>query len=117
MPRGDRTGPYGYGPMSGQGAGFCAGYDMPGYANAGFYRGGMRMGRRARGGRHSRFYGGMGRGWMGNAAYAVPYPADMSPAEKTDMLKTREAWLQEQLEEVQQEMGDIQKDTKEKPAK
>ena len=42
MPRGDRTGPAGLGPMTGRAAGFCAGYPMPGYMNpatgrAGFY--------------------------------------------------------------------------------
>ena len=30
MPRGDRTGPAGMGPMTGRGAGYCAGYPMPG---------------------------------------------------------------------------------------
>ncbi|MGI6207796.1 MAG: DUF5320 domain-containing protein, partial [Anaerolineae bacterium] len=33
MPRGDRTGPQGMGPMTGRGAGYCAGYGVPGYAN------------------------------------------------------------------------------------
>ena len=33
MPGGDRTGPAGMGPMTGRGAGFCAGYPMPGYMN------------------------------------------------------------------------------------
>ena len=33
MPRGDRTGPAGLGPMTGRAAGFCAGYPMPGYMN------------------------------------------------------------------------------------
>ena len=33
MPWGDRTGPMGYGPMTGRGAGYCAGYQMPGSAN------------------------------------------------------------------------------------
>ena len=42
MPRGDRTGPTGLGPMTGRAAGFCAGYPVPGYINpaigrAGFY--------------------------------------------------------------------------------
>jgi hypothetical protein len=35
MPRGDRTGPMGMGPMTGRGGGYCGGYDAPGYANAG----------------------------------------------------------------------------------
>lgn len=33
MPWGDRTGPMGYGPMTGRAAGYCAGYPTPGYAN------------------------------------------------------------------------------------
>ena len=46
MPRGDRTGPAGMGPMTGRAAGFCAGFPVPGYINpilgrAGFYSSGM----------------------------------------------------------------------------
>ncbi|MEF8788076.1 MAG: DUF5320 domain-containing protein [Planctomycetota bacterium] len=33
MPRGDGTGPAGQGLMTGRAAGYCAGYNMPGYAN------------------------------------------------------------------------------------
>ncbi|MBN2225922.1 MAG: DUF5320 domain-containing protein [candidate division Zixibacteria bacterium] len=81
MPGGDRTGPMGAGPMTGRGAGYCAGYTMPGYMNPvwgrnfgqggygyGFGRGfgrGFGMGR----GR------GFGRGWgMGMGRQAMPYP-------------------------------------------
>ena len=48
MPRGDRTGPDGIGPMTGRGAGYCAGFNMPGFRNPGprFGRGfGRGMGR------------------------------------------------------------------------
>ena len=34
MPRGDGTGPQGMGPMTGRGAGYCAGYGVPGYMNS-----------------------------------------------------------------------------------
>ncbi len=34
MPRGDGSGPMGMGPMTGRGAGYCAGFGMPGFANA-----------------------------------------------------------------------------------
>lgn len=34
MPRGDRSGPWGRGSMTGRGAGFCGGFGMPGYMNA-----------------------------------------------------------------------------------
>lgn len=33
MPRGDRTGPAGQGPLTGRGAGFCAGFSVPGFIN------------------------------------------------------------------------------------
>ena len=77
MPRGDRTGPLGLGPMTGRAAGYCAGYPVPGYMNPiggrgmGMARGypiggrGMGMARGYRG-------GGRGRGF-GFAAPVVPY--------------------------------------------
>ena len=34
MPRGDGSGPMGMGPMTGRAAGYCAGFGMPGFANA-----------------------------------------------------------------------------------
>jgi len=37
MPRGDRTGPLGQGELAGRQLGYCAGYDVPGYAQDGFY--------------------------------------------------------------------------------
>ena len=43
MPRGDRTGPGGLGPMTGRGAGYCAGYDAPGYVSGGGGRGWRNM--------------------------------------------------------------------------
>ena len=39
MPRGDGTGPMGYGPMTGRGVGFCTGFVAPRFANRGFGRG------------------------------------------------------------------------------
>lgn len=33
MPFGDGTGPRGMGPMTGRGAGYCAGFARPGFAN------------------------------------------------------------------------------------
>ncbi|HUU26805.1 MAG TPA: DUF5320 domain-containing protein [archaeon] len=33
MPFGNRTGPMGFGPLTGRGAGYCAGYTVPGYMN------------------------------------------------------------------------------------
>ena len=33
MPGGDRTGPWGMGPRTGRGAGYCSGYRVPGFMN------------------------------------------------------------------------------------
>jgi len=95
MPGGDRTGPMGWGPMTGRAAGYCAGYPVPGYLNpipgrgwfgvgrGGFPRGGGR-GRtfgggfgfgRGRGRGRGRWGFGYGLGWevpYGTYPYAMP---------------------------------------------
>ena len=45
MPRGDGTGPQGMGSMTGRGLGYCAGYDIPGYANQAYFGKGPGIGR------------------------------------------------------------------------
>jgi len=74
MPRGDRTGPGGTGPMTGRGAGYCAGYPVPGYANpvGGYGRG---FGR----GRGRGFGRGGGRGF-GRGQLVYPQPVVVQPA-------------------------------------
>jgi hypothetical protein len=72
MPRGDRTGPMGMGPRSGRAAGYCGGFDWPGYASPGLGRGrGMGFGR---GG------GGWGHGFRGRwRGFAWAGPPDWTP--------------------------------------
>lgn len=66
MPRGDRTGPAGLGPITGRAAGFCAGYSVPGYMNPAAGRAG--------------FYG-VGTSVVGlyGAGYSVPYVGRVNP--------------------------------------
>ena len=45
MPRGDGTGPRGMGPMTGRGAGYCAGFSAPGFMNPVGGRMGLGLGR------------------------------------------------------------------------
>jgi len=72
MPLGDRTGPWGFGPMTGRGLGFCAGFPVPGFMNPGFGFG--------RGMGFARGLGrgfGRGRGWRRAGFYpflSFPYP-------------------------------------------
>lgn len=79
MPRGDRTGPMGMGPMTGRAAGYCAGFDTPGFQNPVPGRGfgmGFGRGRGARGRGCGFGGGGGGRGWR-NMFYATGQPGWM----------------------------------------
>lgn len=103
MPRGDRTGPMGAGPMTGRGAGFCAGNAAPGYANFGGGRGGgMGFGRCGGGGRG--FGRGFGRGWGGPVAGAV---APTAPQELA-VLKQQAQQLQTDMELIQSRIQELE---------
>ena len=69
MPFGDGTGPRGMGPMTGRGAGFCAGFGRPGFANPIRGRGGFGFGWR-------RPYG---RPYFGGYGFSAPYMSYGSP--------------------------------------
>lgn len=103
MPRGDRTGPMGAGPMTGRRAGYCAGYGMPGFANPGmpWYHGGFG------------FQGG-GRGWR-NLFYATGLPGwqrfgftPPTPQEETESLKAQASWLKDQLDAINKRLEDLE---------
>lgn len=117
MPRGDRTGPMGYGPMTGRGAGYCAGNAVPGYAGPGpGGRFGMRggLGGRGRGWRHGYYATGVPGwarfGWAG-PQFAPPYPVppDQSgAANESDVLREQAEYLQEALADVQKRLGELE---------
>ncbi len=99
MPRGDRTGPMGAGPMTGRAAGFCAGNTAPGYANFGGGRGrGMGFGR---GGGFGR---GFGRGWIAPGAATV---APTGPQELA-VLKQQAQQLQADMELIQSRIQELE---------
>ncbi len=105
MPRGDQTGPAGMGPTTGRAAGYCAGYDEPGYMNGGFGRGrrvgrGWGMGMGFRGGRNVRP---PHAGW-----YAPPQPAAAAPDEMT-ALKQQAEYLQETLKSINDRIEALEK--------
>ena len=102
MPGGNRTGPMGNGPMTGRGAGVCAGNEMPGYTNRGFGRG-MGGGRGFGGGR------GWGRGmgakfhaWWQNAPVSQP-----NPVNERQMLEQEASNLKDQIEQVQTRLNQL----------
>ncbi|HOO21492.1 MAG TPA: DUF5320 domain-containing protein [Kiritimatiellia bacterium] len=108
MPRGDRTGPMGAGPMTGRAAGFCAGYAAPGFAGGGFGRGrGMGGGRG--GGR------GFGRGYGPGGGWNWPATGAVAPTGDQEL-----AILQQQAKQLQADMDLIQsriQDLEAKPGK
>ncbi len=115
--------------MTGRGAGYCAGYDMPGYANPVPSRGfGMGWGRgrgwgsgwgRGRGWRHQYYATGMP-GWARfgyapawgtppAAAYG-PYGAPPTPEQETGFLKTQAEWLKEQLDAISKRIAGLEQE-------
>lgn len=124
MPRGDNTGPNGFGAMTGRGLGFCAGYDEPGYMHPGYggrgyRRGGTGFGRGYAFGRGYRsmpgagFGPGFGRG-MGYR-YGGAAPADFereyypySEADERDYLKRQTSALKEQLEAAEKRLTELE---------
>ena len=89
MPRGDRTGPMGAGPMTGRAAGFCAGRGTTGYA--GFGGGGRGFGRGGGWGP------GCGRGWI----------APTGPQEIA-VLKQQAQQLQADMELIQSRIRELE---------
>jgi len=112
MPRGDRTGPRGMGPMTGRGAGFCAGYGVPGYANplpgggAGFW-GGRGGGRGWRNWYYATGLPGWARAGLYPAWGAAPYGAAPAREDELRALKDQEQTLRSTLEDVQQRIGEL----------
>ena len=107
MPGGDRTGPTGMGPMTGRGAGFCAGMNRPGYANPSVFGGrGLGFGR-------GRGFGmGMGRGARWGANYApvaqpAPY-APIPPQDELNALKSQAEYFGSMLEDIQNRITEME---------
>lgn len=114
MPRGDRSGPVGMGPMTGRGAGYCAGFGMPGFANPGsgrgfgFGRGGGRGFGGGGWGRRNRFYATGVPGWMRFGGYAAPYyPAPDADTEK-QALKSEADAIRSELEAVEKRLAELE---------
>ena len=95
MPRRDRTGPLGAGPMTGRARGACAGFAAPGFAGFGGGRG------RGMGGGFGR---GQGRGWIGPAAPAAAPTGDQELAvlkQQAQQLKADMDLIQGRIQELE----------------
>ena len=109
MPGGDRTGPAGRGPMTGRGAGFCAGYGVPEFSNPGYVAGGAFVGGRGGRGRRNRFFATGVPGWQYFAGNPIPGGMSFSaqpgtPKDELDLLKGQAHYLENSLKELQARM-------------
>ena len=125
MPAGDGTGPMGMGPMTGRGAGYCGGYDAPGWAAPGPGRGmGLGWGRggawggRGGGWRHRNWFYATGVPGWARSGYApawgappaggmYPYAAGPSREQETEFLRQQAEWLKEQLDAIGQRIEEL----------
>ena len=119
MPFGDGTGPQGLGPMTGRGAGYCAGYGVPGYLNP-------------FGGRYFRRHWGIGwfgrgRGWrnwaratglpgwwrasIGLPAFGgqiyPPYGPELTSDQEKEILTQELKDLKEEIKAIEKRLGDL----------
>jgi hypothetical protein len=119
MPRGDRTGPWGQGPMTGRAAGYCAGYPVPGFMNPFPGRGlGLGGGRGGWGYRHWYYATGLP-GWMRYgwapawgtppAPGMPPYPQAPSPEEEAAALEQQVTWLKQHLQALEARLAALRK--------
>jgi hypothetical protein len=106
MPRGDRTGPAGAGPMTGRGLGLCGGYDAPGFTQAGatprFARGGRSWGS-GRGWRHWYHATGLP-GWV---RFGTTPP---SQEQEKETLKGQARWLENALAAIRRRIEETEKE-------
>lgn len=125
MPRGDGTGPLGYGPMTGRGMGFCAGFNAPGYmsslgraAGSWFGRGAWPFGRRGGGrGWRNMFYATGLPGWLRFGSGAIQpwftgWGAAETPDDERRILSAQLDFLQNALENVRKRLAELDKESK-----
>lgn len=124
MPGFDGKGPVGYGPVTGQGSGYCLRENSSDAGRAGtpgFTRGrgrascsgrgrGRRMGKGM--GFKRGFCGGFGRigGFAPYAYQAHPYPHGITADDEMTYLKKVAAYLEEQIKEIHKRISDLNKE-------
>ncbi len=113
MPGGDRTGPTGMGPMTGRGAGYCAGSAVPGFANRMYGGGFSGRGRGGRRGWRHMFYATGLPGWARpdvgglGATTTVGGPSAMNRQEELEVLKQQAQQAADVLEHIRQRITEL----------
>ena len=122
MPRGDRTGPWGFGARTGRGLGYCAGYTTPGYTKGP----GMGWGRGYGWGRGWRG-GGRGYGWgfypgpyyyppdvpPPSPATVPPWPTALGPEDESKYLDQTLKSLRKEIELIEKRLAELASEKKE----
>jgi hypothetical protein len=106
MPRGDGTGPEGFGVMTGRGAGYCAGFDRPGFMNDATAQRGMARG----------FGRGAGRGRSRGQGYRNGFGRKGASAvadQEIDYLKKGKETLKNELEFIQERLNKLENENDE----
>jgi len=96
MPRGDRTGPWGDGPMTGRQLGYGAGYDSPGYT-------------KGSGGGLGRLFRGRGRGFFWSRQNVAPenMPESLSRADELGTIKSEVRDLKDTLSSILERLDNL----------
>lgn len=93
MPRGDRTGPAGFGPMTGRTARYCAGHGDPGYANPAV---------------------GSGAGVFGGHGWRHMYYATADPDYEKQVLQNQVTFLETTLERLKKRLAELEQGARDK---
>lgn len=101
MPCGDRTGPAGYGPLSGRRLGYCVGHRVPGFMNGPVY---------GRGLAHKRGFGrGYGRGFRAfSHVPAFSYPINYDKENEVEYLKETARVLEDELNQIKGQINKLE---------
>ena len=101
MPRGDRTGPQGEGPLTGRGYGDCR-------PRGGFYGRGRSFGQGQGIGQGQGFGRGRGFGFQGNAGCEFGYdPLTLTKAEQKKILEEEKIEIQEELKRIDEKLKEL----------
>jgi len=112
MPAGDRTGPFGTGPRTGRGLGFCSGSGAPGYTAPAFGWGrrfGFGFGARGRGRGRCNWFGAPGGGRL--YPWGPSYGA-VTREDEIEALSARAAGLERALKAVKGRLAALQRQDK-----
>ncbi len=108
MPRGDRRGPEGMGPMTGRGLGYCNNYSTPGFTK-GVPRGGAGFAGFGYGRGHGRgMGGGCGRGYR-NFGYQN-YAFAQNNVDESKLIESEMEALKNQMSILEKRLSEIKKE-------